>query len=334
MPPRATHRAPPTINLDLSAAFSRSSDATSRRAAASSCPNPASATPSRAARAPGPPSSSAAASRAATPGLLARYPRIWELSGRTDGPAFPFTRRRTRQRAQKAFRPRPFDDQPTPLTRAVPKIRKTPPTPTATDRGGTVSSSRATHVRYRQIQVGLCCGQRAGASPLLRAGPPASAASVLNASGFCRRQAPSRDPGPPAPSRRINARLLPFRARAADQDHAAFTPGTTWPIIGTPTRFHHRRTAKSPAFDATSIVLTTPQQRTPNQGSSPGRRLLERLPGPHLTRQARLFPDRSPRQSSANAARGGLAPAPEGRRWRANKPPSLAQHRLYEDLPT
>ena len=198
MPPRVTHRAPP-INLDLSAAFSRSSNATSRRAAASSCPNPANATPSRAARAPGPPTSSAAASRAATPGLLARYPRIWELSGRTDGPAFPFTRRRTRQRAQKAFRPRPFDDQPTPLTRAVPKIRKTPPTPTATDRGGTVSSSRATHVRYRQIQVGLCCGQRAGASPLLRAGPPASAASVLNASGFCRRQAPSRDPGPPAP---------------------------------------------------------------------------------------------------------------------------------------
>jgi hypothetical protein len=38
------------------------------------------------------------------------------------------------------------------------------------------------------------------------------------------------------PDRRIDARLLTFRARAADQAHAAFTPGTTWPIIGTPAR--------------------------------------------------------------------------------------------------
>src|SRR5215218_755420 len=38
------------------------------------------------------------------------------------------------------------------------------------------------------------------------------------------------------PGRRIDARLLTFRARAADQAHATFTPGTTWPIIGTPAR--------------------------------------------------------------------------------------------------
>ena len=31
-----------------------------------------------------------------------------------------------------------------------------------------------------------------------------------------------------------NARLLTFRARAADQAHAASTPGTTWPILGHP----------------------------------------------------------------------------------------------------
>src|SRR5215211_2830136 len=42
-------------------------------------------------------------------------------------------------------------------------------------------------------------------------------------------------------------------------------------------------------------------------------------------------PYRSPRRSSANAAQGGLTPPPEGRRRRANKPPSLAQHRLCED---
>src|SRR5215216_1188808 len=34
----------------------------------------------------------------------------------------------------------------------------------------------------------------------------------------------------------FDARLLTFRARAADQAHAAFTPGTTWPVIGTPAR--------------------------------------------------------------------------------------------------
>ena len=41
-----------------------------------------------------------------------------------------------------------------------------------------------------------------------------------------------------------------------------------------------------------------------------------------------LLRNRSPRRSSTNAASGGLAPSPEGRRRRANKPPSPAQHRL------
>src|SRR3954470_9445625 len=38
------------------------------------------------------------------------------------------------------------------------------------------------------------------------------------------------------PGRHIDARLLTFRARAADQAHTASTPGTAWPIIGTPAR--------------------------------------------------------------------------------------------------
>src|SRR5206468_929079 len=63
----------------------------------------------------------------------------------------------------------------------------------------------------------------------------------------------------------------------------------------------------------------------------PGGRILERLPGPHLTRSSAPSPCRSPRRSSANAAQGGLTPPPEGRRRRANKPPSPAQHRLHED---
>jgi hypothetical protein len=42
-----------------------------------------------------------------------------------------------------------------------------------------------------------------------------------------------------------------------------------------------------------------------------------RLPDPHLTHQVRLFPHRSPRQSSANAAVGGLEPLPAERLRRA-----------------
>ena len=85
--------------------------------------------------------------------------------------------------------------------------------------------------------------------------PPVSAVGTLPLA--------ARRTDPQARTAAFAARLLTFRARAADQDHAAFTPGTTWPIIGTPARLRHGRTAKPPAFDATSIVLTTPQQRTP-----------------------------------------------------------------------
>jgi Transposase DDE domain group 1 len=62
--------------------------------------------------------------------------------------------------------------------------------------------------------------------------------------------------------------------------------------------------------------------------------LLERLPDPHLTRSSAPFPCRSPRRSSTNAAQGGLAPAPEGRRRRASNPPSLAQLRPWEGSST
>src|SRR5512133_1545402 len=124
----------------------------------------------------------------------------------------------------------------------------------------------------------------------------------------------------------FDARLLTFRAGAADQAHAAFTPGTTWPVIGTPARLIAGEQPDPPLSMPPTFMLTTPQQRTPTR--SPRRTLLERLPGPHLTRSSAPSPDRSPRRSSANAASGGLTPPPEGRRRRANKPPSPAQHRL------
>src|ERR1035437_4975366 len=50
------------------------------------------------------------------------------------------------------------------------------------------------------------------------------------------------------------------------------------------------------------MSVTTRQQRSQKI------RTAHRLPDPHLTHQVRLFPSRSPRRSSANAAPGGLEP--------------------------
>jgi hypothetical protein len=116
-----------------------------------------------------------------------------------------------------------------------------------------------------------------------------------------------------APGRRIDARLLTFRARAADQAHAAFTPGTAWPVIGSPARLVTREQPDPSLSMPPRFVLTTPQQGTPTRRLQAGR-FLERLPGPHPTRSSAPSPCCSPRRSSTNAAQGGLAPSPEGRR--------------------
>ena len=54
--------------------------------------------------------------------------------------------------------------------------------------------------------------------------PPVSAVGTLPLAAIG-----ANDPG-----RRIGARLPTFRARAADQTHAAYTPDTTWPVNGHP----------------------------------------------------------------------------------------------------
>src|SRR3954470_3620517 len=130
------------------------------------------------------------------------------------------------------------------------------------------------------------------------------------------------------PGRHIDARLLTFHARTADQAHAASTPGTAWPVIGTPARLITGE-QPDPPLSTTSITLTTLQQRTPHR--SPGRALSGTSSWSPPDASSAPSPCRSPRRSSANAAQAGLTPPPEGRRRRANKPPSLAQHRLYED---
>src|SRR4051794_3253891 len=71
----------------------------------------------------------------------------------------------------------------------------------------------------------------------------------------------------------------------------------------------HGRTARPPAFDATSILLTTPQQRTPAPGH-PGQTLSGTSSWSPPDASSAPLPDRSPRRPSANAARGGLAPSP------------------------
>src|SRR6266540_3416571 len=103
----------------------------------------------------------------------------------------------------------------------------------------------------------------------------ASARSLSRPSGAC------CDPG-----RRIDARLLTFRARAADQAHAAFTPGTAWPVHGYPPG-SSRRVTQGPRFRCRLSFFRRLNGARP--AGHPGGAVLERLPGPHLTRSRRAF---------------------------------------------
>src|SRR5579863_9159907 len=70
---------------------------------------------------------------------------------------------------------------------------------------------------------------QAGTSPLLRTGPPARPATVLNSSRF-RRLELSLSP-PFSQGGRIGERHPTFRTKAAVQARATSAPGTTWPAI-------------------------------------------------------------------------------------------------------
>lgn len=118
----------------------------------------------------------------------------------------------------------------------------------------------------------------------------------------------------------FRARHPTFRTRAAGQDRATYAPGTTWPANRAAARLIPGQ-APTPGSDATS------SGNDAVSGESLTGLSMQRLPGPHLTCHARLFPHRSPRRSSANAAEGGLKPPPEGRLRRACNPSSLVQHR-------
>jgi hypothetical protein len=130
------------------------------------------------------------------------------------------------------------------------------------------------------------------------------------------------------PGRRIDARLLTFRARAADQDHAAYTPGTAWPTIGSPPS-SSRRACNDPRFRCRlrNLRRFTSAHPTP-------RALMERLPDPHLTGSSPAFSPSLTTTVFSQRSTGWFGAAPEGRHRRASSPPSLAQLHLWKGSST
>ena len=119
----------------------------------------------------------------------------------------------------------------------------------------------------------------------------------------------ARSTDPQARTAAFDARLLTFHARAADQDHAASTPDTAWPATRAAAKLIPR-TDPLLGFDVISTGFDA-STTTPDSSTSPDRTILERLPGPYLTRSTpRLLPERSPRQSSANATPGWFDACP------------------------
>jgi hypothetical protein len=116
----------------------------------------------------------------------------------------------------------------------------------------------------------------------------------------------------------IGSGLLLFRAKAADRARVAFMPDTTWPINGHPP-------------DSSRDRMNTPVSMSPDSLSTRQQRIAcARLPGPHLTRHARLFHIAHHGHVAAPTACGGLKPPPAGRLRRANNPSSPAQHRFQK----
>jgi hypothetical protein len=127
----------------------------------------------------------------------------------------------------------------------------------------------------------------------------------------------SRPSGPATPVVGFDARLLTFRARAADQAHAASTPGTTWPATRAFRQAHLEGRSRTPDFDAVSDFRRLNSAR-PARTSQPSASGTSSWSPPDAIKP-RLFPGRSPRQSSANAAPGRFdacprGPTPEGRK--------------------
>ena len=122
--------------------------------------------------------------------------------------------------------------------------------------------------------------------------PPVSAVGTLPLA--------ARRTDPQARTAAFDARLLTFRARAADQAHAASTPGTAWPRTRDPARLVSEDEAGPPIS-----MPSKPFRRLNNARSTQNRgRALSGTSSwsPPDAIKPRLFPERSPRRSSATAA--------------------------------
>jgi hypothetical protein len=132
--------------------------------------------------------------------------------------------------------------------------------------------------------------------------PPVSAVGTLPLA--------ARRTDPQARTAAFDARLLTFRARAADQDHAASTPGTTWPTTRAAARLVSEDEA-GPPISMPSKPFRRLNNAHPTQNK--GRALLERLPGPHLTGSSPAFsPNARHDGLQPTQHRGGLTPTPAG----------------------
>ena len=152
-----------------------------------------------------------------------------------------------------------------------------------------------------------------GASPLLQAGPPAHAATVLSTSPFQRLGAL---PLAPASIVRAQCQRAPSRVSAREPQTGLAPPARRAPPgqqYGHSARLIPGR-ALSPRFRCRLLISTLQRWFT-----------RVRLPGPRLTALTPPFPHRSAPQSSARAPCGGLTPPPAGRRRRATKPSSRVQ---------
>ena len=140
-----------------------------------------------------------------------------------------------------------------------------------------------------------------GASPLLRAGPPARPATVLNfPPGYSRLREP-----PHATCFAAQCRDAPSHVSCKSR-----RPGSCRLHAGH--RLASNRAPTRPCHASTRLRF-----RCHSSANDTSTAFGARLPGPHLTPPTMPFPHRSPRRSSANAACGGLKPPPDRRLRRA-----------------
>jgi hypothetical protein len=131
------------------------------------------------------------------------------------------------------------------------------------------------------------------------------------------RRAPSRHPGTlEHQDSRVGIRFPTFHAEAADRAPAASMPDTAWPIGGHPPGSSQRHSTApvsmpSACFDTSSAVRSRSPSRPPPDASTCA------------------FPRRSPRRSSANAARA-VRSLPRRTAPKGHKPSSPAQHRIQQ----